>query len=56
MVSYSDLFLFGTLIIGVISLCYEIFHKKKVSTKTFYFYIKRNTAKSPKVTVFLNTS
>lgn len=29
MVSYSDLFLFETLIIGVISLCYEIVHKKK---------------------------
>lgn len=37
MVSYSDLFLFGTLIIGVISLCYEIFHKKKQVQRLFIF-------------------
>lgn len=40
MVSYSDLFLFGTLIIGVISLCYEIFHKKS-KYKDFLFLHKK---------------
>ena len=29
MVTYSDMFLFASVIISVIALCYEIFHKKK---------------------------